>query len=60
MFQLGVAYVIQADREREVANHLRDQQTLKASAQATNPEQPPKASFPTQQRDPVRARATVR
>ena len=60
MFQVGGAYVIQADREREIANGLRDQLILKAAARATTADERPKASSATRQRDHVRGRATVR
>jgi len=60
MLQLTLAYIQQADREREVATELRNQQTLRSTPQTLAPMEPPAGSTRTSRRAPVRARAVGR
>lgn len=60
MLQLQLAYVNQADREREVATDLRRRQSLKPLDQAIAPVEPPVLSIPDPRRAPLRTRAIGR
>jgi hypothetical protein len=40
MLQLSLGYVVQADREREVADDLRARQTLQSSRESRSPQAP--------------------
>ena len=57
MFQLTLSYVIQEDREREVAADLRNRQALRAPEE-TAPAKGPSSARSTTRRAPARARST--
>ncbi len=60
MLQLTLAYIQQADREREVAADLRDRLILKSADQTLSPIEPAALATRTPRRAPVRARAAGR
>lgn len=60
MFQLTVAYVLQADREREVADGLRQRDVLRAPDSARDPVEPPARAMGATRRSPAQARAAGR
>jgi hypothetical protein len=57
MFQLALGYVIQADREREVADDLRNRHVLRTSDETQRSNRPSSARSATR-RAPVRVRNT--
>ena len=59
MLHLNLAYVQQADRERETATDLQNRQLLRATPQTGAPIAPP-ARAPISRRASVRARAATR
>lgn len=60
MLQLTLAYVNQADRERDIAADVRDRQLLQPTSQAPTPADPPAAAARTIRRGPAHARAATR
>ena len=60
MFQLTTAYVLQADREREIASHLSNRQLLRSTADVPAPVEPASPATRTTRRAPVRVRAASR
>ena len=57
MFHLTVAYVLQAEREREIADGLRQRDVLRAPDSARDPIEPPSRTTGAPRRSPVQARA---
>jgi hypothetical protein len=61
MLQLTLAYVQQADRERETATELTNRQALRSTAQASTPVEPPATTTHRSARNaPIRVRAAGR
>lgn len=60
MLNLTVAYVNQAEREREIEDGLRRRQVLHPENQSTTPTEPPARQMATQRRTAVPARAAGR
>ncbi|MEX1170837.1 MAG: hypothetical protein WEE50_11905 [Chloroflexota bacterium] len=60
MLQLTLAYIQQADREREVATELQNQQMLRSTTGTMGPVEPHVSSTRALRRTPVRARAVGR
>ncbi len=58
MLQLSLGYVIQADREREVAEHLRNRQSLLQPRDVRSPLSPSQAQAQGPRRSPARVRGT--
>lgn len=60
MLQLIVAYLLQADREREIETDLRARQLLRLLPQNKGPVEPQERTARMPRRGPVRARAAAR
>lgn len=60
MLQLTLAYILQADREREIATDLKNRQILRMTPQTMAPIDPPAPATRTPRRAPVRARVAGR
>ena len=60
MLNLTVAYVNQAEREREIEDGLRRRQVLHPENQSTTPAEPRSRQLATQRRTPVPARVAGR